>query len=106
MFGLKNVSLKNFETVVKIETLPKNVDFWLLLGNQKNVALGLFAHVRIITWLSLYHAQASPSTPSLGNISSGTLMLEHFSLLTHVLFLSSMFPAWPLENLSLKLLVF
>jgi len=37
MFGLRNVSLKNFETVVKIETLPKNVDFWLLLGNQKRM---------------------------------------------------------------------
>ena len=45
----------------------------------------------IITRLSFYNAQASPSTPSLPNISSDTLTLEHFSLLTHVLFLSSMF---------------
>ena len=45
----------------------------------------------IITRLSFYNAQASPSTPSLPNISSDTLMLEHFPLLMHVLFLSSMF---------------
>lgn len=46
----------------------------------------------IISRVSFYNAQASPSTPSLGNIASGTLTPEHFSLLTHVLFLSSMFP--------------
>lgn len=38
-----------------------------------------------------HNNQASPSTLRLGSISSGTLTLELFSLLIHVLFLSSVF---------------